>query len=303
MSYCSGVTRPRRPVCILQNSRLLPCCTFASQGRLRDESAERRAVSRTTLRRGVPTFTVEVRRRPRLATNANPSAQWSEAKSPQTGSDRESHRVAASAFGTKKVDPSPVDGASSPKGRILPSLVPDEPLRRPLPDALRSAAGSEPASRSPKRPSAPALKQTDQPSKPPRNSGFSSAERPPLAEKSSIVSHHPSSVQPDERARVSPRDPTSDPTPAPDAGNFDDPALRAKAKRTHKIATSCRDDRAKALPDVQRSMIETDPLVTPATRVDDRSPQGRKRTIIARYVFGDELKAGDRWKRRMLTTR
>ncbi len=255
------------------------------------------------MRRSVPTFTVEVRRRPRLATNANPSAQRSEAKSPQTGSDRESHRVAASAFGTKKVDPSPVDGASSPKGRILQSLVLDEPVRRPLPDALGSATGPEPVSRSPKRPSAPALRQTDRPSKPPRNSGFSSAERQPSVEKSSIVSHNPSSVQPYERARVSPRDQTSDPTPPPDVGNFGGPALRAKAKRTRKIATSCRDDRAKALPDVQRSMIETGPLVTPASRVDDRSPQGRKRTIMARYVFGDELKPGDRWKRRMLTTR
>ena len=32
----------------------------------------------------------------------------------------------------EKVDPSPVDVESSPRGRILPSLVPDEPLRRPL---------------------------------------------------------------------------------------------------------------------------------------------------------------------------
>ena len=255
------------------------------------------------MRRGVPTFTVEVRRRPRLATNARPSAQWSEAKSAQTGSDRESHRVAASAFGTKKVDPSPIDGASSSKGRILQSLVPDEPLRRPLSDALRSAADSELPSRSPKGSWALALKQTDQPSKPPLNSGFSSAERPPLAEKSSIVSPHPSSVQPDERARVSPSEPTSDPTPVPDGVNFGGPALRVKAKRTHKMATSCRDDRAKPLPDVQRSVIETEPLVTPPSRADDRSPQGRKRTIMARYVFGDELKPGDRWKRRMLTTR
>jgi hypothetical protein len=69
------------------------------------------------------------------------------------------------------------------------------------------------------------------------------------------------------------------------------------------MATSCSEDSAKPLPDVQRSMIETEPQVTPASRADDRSPQGRKRTIMARYVFGDELKPGDRWKRRMLTTR
>jgi hypothetical protein len=34
-----------------------------------------------------------------------------------------------------------------------------------------------------------------------------------------------------------------------------------------------------------------------------RSPQGRKRTIMARYVFGDEFKPSERWKRRLLTVR
>ena len=39
---------------------------------------------------------------------------------------RESHRVATAAFEARKVDPSPVDVDSSPRGRILPSLVPEE---------------------------------------------------------------------------------------------------------------------------------------------------------------------------------
>ena len=122
------------------------------------------------MRRAVPSFTVEVRRRPRLATTSNPDAPSSETKSPQGGFDRESHRAAAAAFEAKKADPSPVDVASSPKGRILPSLVPEESLRRALQDAASTPAESEPPSRAPKRPRMRTSNGKDQTSKLPRNS-------------------------------------------------------------------------------------------------------------------------------------
>ncbi len=35
------------------------------------------------------------------------------------------------------------------------------------------------------------------------------------------------------------------------------------------------------------------------TTVDDVSRPKRKRTIMGRYVFGDELKPGEHWKRRL----
>src|SRR5208337_4920460 len=117
---------------------------------------------------------VEVRRRPRLAITSNPHVQLSETKSPQAGFDRESHRVAAAAFEAKKVDPSPVDVESSPGGRILPSLVPEESLRRTLRDSALTTAESEPPSRAPKR--------REQASKSRQNSEFSSGEVAPLAE-------------------------------------------------------------------------------------------------------------------------
>ena len=253
------------------------------------------------MRRAVPSFTVEVRRRPRLATTSNPDAQSSETKPPQAGFDRESHRASAAAFGAKKMDPSPTDVASSPKGRILPSLVPDEPLRRPLRDAALTTAESDPPSRAPKRPSVRTLKGEDQTSKLPRNSSFSSAENAPLAERLSTKSRQTSSVQSDEGAGVSPRVATTAPSQV--VGDSGGLALRAKAKRRDKIAISRDDVRAKPLPNDQRSAIETDSPATLPSRVDDRSPQSRKRTIMARYVFGDELKPGERWKRRLLTSR
>ena len=58
------------------------------------------------MRRAVSSFTVEVRRRPRLAITSNPHVQLSETKSPHAGFDRKSHRVAAAAFEARKVDPS-----------------------------------------------------------------------------------------------------------------------------------------------------------------------------------------------------
>ena len=158
------------------------------------------------MRRAVPSFTVEVRRRPRLATTSNPDAQSSETEPPQAAFDRESHRAAAAAFGSKKVDPSPTDVASSPRGRILPSLVADEPLRRQLQDAVLTTAESDPPSRTPKRPSVRTSKRKDQASKLPRNSrnsSFSADENAPLAERSSTKSHRTSGVQSGEGAGAS----------------------------------------------------------------------------------------------------
>jgi hypothetical protein len=248
------------------------------------------------LRRAVPSFTVEVRRRPRLAT-LNPNAQSSETKPPQGAFDRESPRASAAAFAVKKVDPSPTDVGSSPKGRILPSLVPDEPLRRPLRDAALTAAESDPPSRAPKRPSARGLKGKDQTS----NSTFSSGESAQLAERLSTASRQPSSVQPEEGASVSPRVATTEQSQV--VGNSGSPARSAKAKRRDESTISRDDARAKPSPNDQRSAIGRDFLATLPLRVEDRSPQSRKRTIMTRYVFGDELKLGERWKRRLLTTR
>jgi len=213
---------------------------------------KRRAVARTTLRHGIPSFTVEVRRRPRLATTSNPDVQSSETRPPQAAFDRESSRAAAAAFGAK-MDRSPVDVAPShPRGRILPSLVPDEPRHRLLEDAPVSVADSERPSRAPKRPLGRAMKRGDQASRSPRNSGFSSEEDAPSAERPSTNSQRTSSMQSDVGAGATTRAPSQ---------------------------------------------------VVGDARGLAPTPKGRKRTIMARYVFGDEDKPGERWKRRLLRSR
>ena len=238
------------------------------------------------MRRAVPSFTVEVRRRPRLATS-NPDAQLSEARSPRAGFDRASHRVATAAFEAEKADPSFVEAASSPKGRILPSLVPDESLRRTLRDAAPTPAESDTPSRAPKRPPM-------RTSKLPRNSRFLSDENAPVAARVSTKPRQASGVQ-------SPR--VAATVQSKVVGDSGVLPVSAKAKRRNTIAISRDDVRAKPLPDDQRSAIEAESPATLPSRADDRLSQGRKRTIMARYVFGDELKPGERWKRRLVTMR
>jgi hypothetical protein len=204
------------------------------------------------MRRAVPSFTVEVRRRPRLPITSNPGAQPSQSKPPQAAFDRALHGAAAAAFGAK-VDSSPVDVvASRPRGRILPSLVPDEPRHRLLEDAPVPATDSERPSRAAKRPSVRALKRAARASKSPRNSIFSSDENATLAEKSSTNSQRTSSAQSVEGAGATTRAPSQ-------------------------VVGDARG-------------------LAPSTKA-------RKRTIMARYVFGDEDKPGARWKRRLLRSR
>ena len=202
------------------------------------------------MRRAVPSFNVEVRRRPRLPITSKPGAQPSQSNPPHAAFDRASDRAAAAAFGAN-TDSSPVDVAPShPRGRILPSLVPDEPRHRLREDAPVPAPDSERPSRAPKRPSVPELKRATQASKSPHNSSFSSEEHAPSVERPSTNSQQTPSMQSDEGAAATTRAP---------------------------------------------SQVVADGLML--------SANGRKRTIMARYVFGDADKPGERWKRRLLRSR
>ena len=141
------------------------------------------------MRRAVPSFTVEVRRRPRLPVASNPGAQPSQSNPPLVAFDRASDGAAAAAFGAKKMDGSLVDVAASHSGgRILPSLIPDEPQNHRLEYGPLSATDSESPSRAPTRPAVRARKQGDQVSKSPSNSNFLSDENAPLPEVLDLVS-------------------------------------------------------------------------------------------------------------------
>ena len=85
------------------------------------------------LRRAVPSFTVELRRRPRSATNSSQNPRLSETKILQAPFERGSHRLAAEAF-EANTSTSPANVApAQPTGRILQCLVPDETSTRSAP--------------------------------------------------------------------------------------------------------------------------------------------------------------------------
>ena len=137
------------------------------------------------MRRAVPSFTVEVRRRPRLATHSSQDLQLCEPKTRPAAFENESHRLAARTFGAAKTPNRPSgDGAASyPQRRILPSLVPEKPPGGQPQDAFSSAGASHPMSHAQKPTSAAPIKGKDHISASPRNLEASSELNAQLADR------------------------------------------------------------------------------------------------------------------------
>jgi hypothetical protein len=87
-------------------------------------------------------------------------------------------------------------------------------------------------------------------------------------------------------------------TPSEVVENSGGPALRAKAKRRDEMPISRDDGGATPLLNDQRSTTTDSPAML-ASSADGRSRRSRKRTLI-RHAFDDDLKPGERWKRRLL---
>ena len=275
------------------------CCAalwFASSFR-RDQTPLPSTVSRASLRRVVPSFTVEVRRRPRLATNSSQDLQLSDTKTQPAAFESESHRLAAVTFGTAKTPNRPSgDGAVSyAKRRILQSLVSEKPPAGQPQDALLSAGASNRLSRAQKPQSVPAIKGKDHTSTSPRNLEASSELTARLAGRSSGRGR--SSVSPSGGTAVSSGIPTS--TANNVVGNSGAPAPPPKAKRRGRIPIALDASLVPFSAKDQGSITRADALGALPTAVKDVSRPNRKRTIMGRYVLGDELKPGERWKRRL----
>ncbi len=249
------------------------------------------------MRRAVPSFTVEVRRRPRLATHSSQDLQLSETKTRPAAFENESHRLAARTFGAAKTpNQSSGDGAASyPKRRILPSLVPEKPPGGQRQDAFLSAGESHPMSHAQKPTSEAPIKGKDHMSASPRNLEASSELTAQLADRSSVGSDRSSASSSDGTA-VSSGVPkaTANDVVADTGGTAPRPMARTRVRVPITLDASPVPVAAK-----DRGIItRTDALGALPTAVDDVSPPKRKRTIMGRYVFGDELTPGERWKRR-----
>jgi hypothetical protein len=168
------------------------------------------------------------------------------------------------------IQPSNDGNASSPKGRILPSLVPEQQARRSAPRRLIV-----------------------------RFSVAFSIARAEVAVIARVEGQGPQSklsrnldASPELTAQF-------DGDCEPSVGNSSGQAPRPKANRRVQVPTALDASSVPISAKDQRSITRTESLGALATAVDDASPPNRKRTILGRYVFGDELKPGERWKRRL----
>jgi hypothetical protein len=85
--------------------------------------------------------------------------------------------------------------------------------------------------------------------------------------------------------------------PAATSNEVAAPASRkAYKKRAKKFGLS---SIAAWLNEPEPAIIEAAPPAPPSP-TSEVAPTARKRTIMGRYVFGDELKPGERWKKRLL---
>jgi hypothetical protein len=85
--------------------------------------------------------------------------------------------------------------------------------------------------------------------------------------------------------------------PAATSKEFAAPALRKSTKKRAKKP---------GLSSIAAWLAEPEPVIieaappAPPSPASEVAPTARKRTIMGRYVFGDELKPGERWKKRLL---
>ncbi len=182
--------------------------------------------------------------------------------------------------------------------QILPSLVSEQSPGDPLRDAFLSGATSDPVPRARKPPSVRTMKGKDHTTKLSQNLEHSPELTAQLADRSTVASV---------RASLSPSDGTAVSSGAPEAPatanrivrNSGGPAPRQKAKQIVQIPTALDSSSVPVSAKDQRSITPADPLGALPTNSTDVSRSNRKRTIMGRYVFGDELKPGERWKRRL----
>jgi hypothetical protein len=250
------------------------------------------------LRRAVPSFTVELRRRPRLGTNSSQNPHLSETKILQAPFEQGSHRVAAAAF-EANTSTSPGNVApAQPTGRILQCLVPDETPRGQPREVLLSISSSDLTSVPQSRRRARASRGGDQTKKLPRNSKSSPIDIAALQETRSTASHRSSAEPTGEMTGVTLSGSTVASNQVFESSGGRSLIPNAKGRRETQVSL---DGSADPLVNDRQSDPKIDIVTTPVPTVVEPPRQSRQRNIMARYVFGEELGPGERWKRRLIT--
>jgi hypothetical protein len=240
--------------------------------------------SRAKLKRNTPSFTVEVRRQPRRASNSTTNGRLFETAPVRSAFDRDTQRAADAVFESREPEqPLPDTASSAPKGRILPSLVVDDLVARSFREDSRPEyeSGETPG---PTRRRSARLPMAPKPVKPRRHQASPAAEAAPRADG---VASGPA-FEAAEAIFVSPSQPAATPNEIAAPASRKAPKKRAKKPGLSSLAAW--------LAEPEPAIIEAAPPAAPSPAVEV-APAARKRTIMGRYVFGDEPKPGERWKR------
>jgi hypothetical protein len=195
-----------------------------------------------------------------------------------------SHRLASAKFVAPKAPIQPSDelAAPLPTGRILQSLVESPAAWDPLSRALG------------RRPGRPRKEQGSQ---------LAPALDVPCDLPARLANVEPVEgvVPPSDGIAVSAEEATAASNQV--VQNSCVPKPRPKAKRRVQTTIALDAKPASASAKDQAIIRRTDASAAFPMAVDEPSCPKRKRTIVGRYVFGNELKPGERWKRRLIKGR
>ena len=220
------------------------------------------------MKRPPRSFVVEVRRQRRPP--GEPAPSWSEEpkKSGAKGAARDA-----------EPPPQPAVAATTasvrPTGRILPSLIEIAAVPATAPAAAKRPTSAKPrAQRRRPRVAAPAPVYI--------------AEPPPQP----AVAATTASVRPTGRILPSLIEIEAVPATAPAAAKRPPPAKPRAQRRRPRVPAPVH------IAEPPPVVVAPQPAAEPAAQAVDPSRAARHRRILARYVFGDALKPGERWKRR-----
>jgi hypothetical protein len=231
------------------------------------------------LKRPIPSFTVEVRRRPGRTATPSASFVFSETKAPRSEFDRDTDRALAALFGPKSEVAAPA-AVPTPfsTGRVLSSLVIDSSLDDGFEDEPSDAAEAPPESEA-VEPPAPRRGRGRPRSKPPQGLTPTAEDRPLFA-----------AVEPDEDGEAS-------------TEQWLWPVSRVVKTASPKTRVAKTKPAISEDVDIDRSAPAVAASPAPSPNASEVAAEPRKRSIMGRYVHGDEPKPGERWKHKFRNKR
>jgi hypothetical protein len=231
-------------------------------------------ILRMLLKRATPSFTVEYRQAKR-PNSGSAKPGWANAKLVPTGLDEQTNRIAISAFKTAAKPPAEVIAPSIPLGRILPSLVETWPVAEqsnPGSAQSRSYGGAAQAGDvTPAPASGTAARQLGEHVYPAEGLGS------PIAVAAMLPLEQPTTSRLSAGKAATPRS---------------EKRTRRSAEQQEKLddAPGTSANRSETVP--MNSASDLPPVGMPSSTI-------RKSRILGRYVFRDELRPGESWKRRI----